>query len=165
MSDMREIVNVDGVAIDADTGEILGDVPGDIPARMEWLALQLSKAKANVKGWTQIETLLKQECERLLVAAGAKSVKTPYGTPTVMLGRETVDVDAVKTLLSVASETGFDEEVAFWRECCNGLNARKVKDWLAPAIGLEETDKLIRRGRDYIQLNPPREQAPPKETR
>jgi len=150
-----DVIHLDGVDIDAETGEILGDVPGD---RMEWLASQLARAKANVQGWTQLEAILKRQAERLLIDSGAKSVRTAYGTLTLMLGRETVDAEGVKSLVAEAGELVDERE--FYRRCCNGFNARAVKDALGPVLGLEAVEAVLRRGKDYVQLNPPREEAP-----
>lgn len=158
---MTDVIVLDSVSIDAATGEILDDIPGD---RLGWMAAQLSKARANVKGWEQLEALLKQEIERLLIAAGVKSVKTPYGTPTLMLGRETVDADALREFIADYCREAPETELSFYKDCANGFNARRVKDWLAPGLGLEVAQRFIRQGKDYVQLNPPREQAPRKET-
>lgn len=154
---MTDIITLDGVSVDAETGEILDDIPGD---RMGWIAAQLARIKGEIKGWTLAETLLRQEAERLLIAAGVQSISTPYGRVGLRLGRETVDPDAATALV----ERQWDEDpltqLLFYRTCASTLNARAVKDFLAPHVPPEELERVIRTGRDYIQLDPPRHSAP-----
>lgn len=153
----RDVMTLNGVTFDADTGEILDDIPGD---RVGWLAAQLAKAQAQIKGWQQAEIILKQNIEQEYVATGVRSVATEYGTPRLMLGTETADVALVKdAALSLFAEDAVGA-AEFYRACANGFNAKLVKDWLGPRIGLEAVDALMRRGKDYIRLDPPRDEAP-----
>lgn len=151
------VVTLDGVAFDVATGEILDAVPGD---RIGWLAAQLARVQANIRGWEQAAELLRQNIEKDLIAAGVRSVATKYGTPRLMAGRETADTEAVKAAVVEALGEDFIAMARFYHECVNGFKAAAVKDWLGPRIGIEATDALIRRGKGYMRLDPPREEAP-----
>ncbi len=51
-----------------------------------------------------------------------------------LAGERQRDADALREFITEYCRESPETELKFYRDCANGFNARRVKDWLAPGL-------------------------------
>jgi len=121
-NDVADIVSIDGLIVDAGSGEVIEWPAGITGDKFEWLTFRATQHQANIDGHKQALGIINQALGRMLSQAGQRSIRTPYGTPRYL--------DEVWRLIRLADQGGFHLRVTDCRH--NPAVEGKVYDCANP---------------------------------
>jgi hypothetical protein len=153
-------VHAHDLAIDPDTGELIGGTPSVGEDQLVFLTRIAAEAQRAIKEHEAVYNAARAALERLLVEAGREAATTPYGTPTLRRqvrrsGRPDRVIEAVRTY-----ELSRDQEQLIWT-CATALDAKElaalVEAGLLPREAVEDIVEV--KTVSFLQVVAPREQT------
>jgi hypothetical protein len=158
----RNIVYIDYVAIDEDTGEVLDAPDGAVANLTAFLTGRIVTASAAIKSWEDAKRGLSFALMRRLTDAGVNKIQTEQGTAQIVnTTREKGIPERAETAAAMFELS--PRQLDAIMECASALDPKKLRALAdAGALPKEAVDYLIERSESsYLRISAPRP-APPQ---